>query len=135
MFDFLFGEGFTHKITFGLFGKPAAAAAPAPAPAAAAAPAPAQVGAPAPGQVGAPAPGQATGAAAEPKMQEVNPSEKKPVLQDLQSEQGGGGRKKRRGSRKNRSKSKIGGSSMGFGRVGGKNKRSSRKKNTHKRRN
>jgi hypothetical protein len=70
-------------------------------------------------------------------MQEVNPSEKKqqPDLQDLQSEQGGGGRKRRRGSRKNRSKSKIGGNSMGFGRVGGKNKRSSRKKNTHKRRN
>jgi hypothetical protein len=69
-------------------------------------------------------------------MQEVNPSEKKQQtdLQDLQIEQGGGGRKRRRGSRKNRSKSKIGGSSMGFGRVGGKNKRSSRKKTTYKRR-
>ena len=58
---------------------------------------------------------------------------------ELQSSYGddgqkGGGRRRRRGSPKNRSKSKNGGSSMGFGRVGGKNKRSSRKKTTYKRR-
>jgi hypothetical protein len=133
----MFGDIF-HAITFGFFKKkdeqpaqpekvvnPVSAPAPAPAPALVA---DAQVKAPGPALV-ADAQVKAPGLTAAPAAA---------ALADLQSSsggQGGGSRRRRRGSPKNRSKSKIGGSSMGFGRVGGKNKRSSRKKNTHKRRN
>ena len=122
----MFGDIF-HAITFGFFKKKDEQAVPA-----AAAPAPA----PAPAPTGAP-PAAATGVLVKPVT--VDPLKKNEEIPKLNSSsdgddiQNGGGRRRRRGSPKNRSKSKNGGSSMGFGRVGGKNKRSSRKKTTYKR--
>ena len=117
----MFGDIF-HAITFGFFKKKNE---------------PAPTGAQGQAPTGA-ATGAATGVLVKPVT--VDPLKNNEEIPKLNSSsdgdggQKGGGRRRRRGSPKNRSKSKNGGSSMGFGRVGGKNKRSSRKKNTYKHR-
>jgi len=148
MFEELF-----HKITFGIFRKkddPAAAKVdvqaqvPANVPpkeAQALAPAQAAQGKALPPPLVAAPQGQA------PSLDSVDDTlvRKQNEMPDLKSSQGGGGRRRRhgsRGSRGSRSKSKRGGFSvgpgghqaMGFGRAGGSGHRRSKKRNTHKRR-